>query len=449
MKHCLPRILAPLAAASLVACAHSAGPAASHHPGPGGPQAAAPTASASPAAAAAAEQEFANLLGQLRTDHRLDRQAAAVADLTLLAQRWPERLKSLPPEFVLQIVGDSNHLPHPANLALLRALYDAQWQLRWGIEPSSSWLRLTRLLLEQGALAEAIQVSLRITDTHDLIAMRADRRFDAVVAANPERFDIDAAATRQLRTLQAASEHAPQSLQLKSELIGALLQQQHYAAMLALSDAVLLEIESTNYPEKLYVDFNEQHGWFLNERAIALERFGRWDEAVAQLTAATAVKEQAQIAGQLINLGELYCALERPRDALSAIGKVPIATLSSYGLMEMESVRLDAASQLGDTKQAENALDYLRENRAHDPASYQYALVTMNRLDDAAQALIEWLRDADHRLTALASVQTYSDPPMTPRETLIFARERSLLSRPDVLAVIQEVGRVERYPVEE
>jgi tetratricopeptide (TPR) repeat protein len=440
MKPCLLRILAPLAAASLVACVHSAGPAA---------KAAAPAAPASTAAAADAQQEFENLLGQLRTDRRLDRQAAAVADLTLLAQRWPERLKSLAPEFVLQIVSDSNHLAHPANLALLRALYDAHWKLRWDIEPSSLWLRLTRLLLEQGALAEAIQVSLRITDTHDLIAMRADRRFDAVVAANPGRFDIGAAATRQLRTLQAASEQAPESLQLKSELIGALLQQQHYAAMLALSDSVLLDIESTNYPEKLYVDFNEQHGWFLNERAIALERFGRWDEAVAQLTAAAAVKEHAQIASHLINLGELYCALERPQEALSTIGKVPIATLSPYGLMELESVRLDAASQLGDTTQAENALDYLRENRAHDPASYQYGLVTLNRLDDAAQALIEWLRDTDHRLTALASVQTYIDPPMTPRETLILARERSLLSRPDVLAVIQEVGRVERYPVEE
>jgi beta-barrel assembly-enhancing protease len=436
MKVCLPRILAPLVAAGLVACAHGVRPPA-------------PPAIAPVSAARGEASEYDNRLAQLHTDARLGHRAEAVADMTLLAQRWPDRVRTMEPESVLWVVNESYHLPRGAALPLLQALYDAHWKLRYELEPSELWLRLTRLLLERGEVAEAIQVSLRITKTHDLIAMRSDRRFDAVVAANPGQFDIEAAATRELRTLQAASEKAPQSLGLKSDVLEALLQQQHYAAMLALSDDVLLDIRSTNFPEKLYSDFNEKKGSFLNQRAVALERFGRWDEAVEQLTAATVVKERGRNVDQLINLGELYCALERPRDALSAIAKVSIANLNSYGVMEMEAVRLDAALQLGDTKEAQSALEYLRDNRAEDPFAYQDALVTMDRLDDAAHFLIERLRDADQRLQALSDSQTYVDPPTPPRDALIRSRERALLARPDVQAEIHEVGRIERYPVEE
>src|SRR5277367_4930983 len=98
MKACLPRILAPLAAASLAACAHSMAPAAIHHPA----EAKAPAVA--PANAAQDQAELDSQLAQLRSDARLDRRAAAVVDLTVLVRRWPDQLRSLEPEFVLEIV---------------------------------------------------------------------------------------------------------------------------------------------------------------------------------------------------------------------------------------------------------------------------------------------------------------------------------------------------------
>jgi hypothetical protein len=70
--------------------------------------------------------------------------------------------------------------------------------------PSFAWQDLVLLLLEQNQLTEAIDVSTHVTDEYGVISMRADRRFDAVVAANPAHFDVDAAFRRNLEDSQSA-----------------------------------------------------------------------------------------------------------------------------------------------------------------------------------------------------------------------------------------------------
>jgi tetratricopeptide (TPR) repeat protein len=334
-------------------------------------------------------------------------------------------------------------------LPLLQALYDAHWKLKWNIEPSAAWRDLALLLLDKDRLSEANEVAAHVTDPYVLIAMRADRRFDSVVAGNPAQFDIERAAQREYHSLQAASDAAPQSLQLKSWVILSLLHQQHYEAALAAADSILSDIRSTNYPGKLFEDFDDERSWFLDLRSTALQRVGRWDESVAQLAAASLLLEKySGNISQLINLADLYCSLGRPHDALSAIASLTADT-SPFGAMQLENVRLNAASQLGDAKQVERSLKYLRVHRTDAPGAYEDALIILNQPDRAARELIAELGNPVERQDALLSVQHFAPTPSTSRDRDKDARRRSVIARSDVQAEISKVGRIDSYPLEE
>jgi hypothetical protein len=150
---------------------------------------------------------------------------------------------------------------------------------------------------------------------------------------------------------------------------------------------------------------------------------------------------------QLINLGVLYCELGRPHDALSVIGRL-LARTSPFGAMQLEEVRLDAAYQLGDSKQVERSLQYLRLHRRDAPSSYVDALITVNQLDRAAHELVAELRDTGERQEALPGIQAFAPTPGTPRDVDFDAERQAVIARPDVQAAIRKVGRVESYPLE-
>ena len=394
------------------------------------------------------QAQYDDWLERLREADKANNSADSVGTLTVMMQRWPDRAGKLDEEYILKVARQANQLPAAVALPLLHALYDAHWKRKWDIEASTVWRDLALLLLEKGRIPEAIDVSTHVTDVYVLIAMRADRRFDAVVAGSPEQFDIDAAADREFHIFQGAAEKSPQALELRSWVVNLLLRQQHYEAALAASDSVLSDIRSTNYPDKLYEDYDEQRSLFLDIRSTVLERVGRWDEAVAQLKAASLLNQKySGNVDQLINLGDLYCELERPRDALAAIGTMVAAT-SPFGAMELESVRLEAAEQLRDTQQVRLSLEYLRAHRADAPSTYRDSLMVVNQLDQAAHVLIAQLLNKNLRQDALLSVQGFAPIPGTPRDMELEARRRTVIARPDVQAAIQKVGRVESYRLE-
>jgi hypothetical protein len=120
-------------------------------------------------------------------------------------------------------------MPNGAALALLQALYGAHWKLKWEIEPSTAWRDLTLLLLGKARLAEAHEVASHVTDVYVLIAMRADRRFDAVIAANQPQFDIEAASEREFHALQAAADSCTKTT-MKRDLGSWISEQRHWNA---------------------------------------------------------------------------------------------------------------------------------------------------------------------------------------------------------------------------
>jgi hypothetical protein len=394
------------------------------------------------------QSNYDDWLQRLRAADKLDNRADTVGTLTVMMQRWPDRTGQLNPAYIVRVINEARGLPDDKASSLLQALFAAHWKLKWGIEASAAWRDLTLLLLEKGRLPEALNVSAHVTDVYVLVAMRADRRFDAVVAASPAQFDIEAAAEREFQAFQEAADKSPQSLELKSWVINSLLRQQHYEAALAAADSVLSDIRSTIYPEKLFEDYADRVPWFLNLRSIALQRVGRWDEALTQLAAASLLSEPGGgNVDELINLGILDCALGRPRDALAAIGRVGERT-SPYGAMQKEAVTLDAAVQLADEKPIERSLQYLHMHRADAPNTYEEALVIANQLHRAARVLVAQLLDTSERQDALLGVQAFAPTPGTPRDMEIDARHRAVMLRPEVQAAIQKVGRVDSYRLE-
>jgi tetratricopeptide (TPR) repeat protein len=220
-----------------------------------------------------------------------------------------------------------------------------------------------------------------------------------------------------------------------------------YEAALAASDSILSDIKSTNYPERLYSDLSETAPWFLHTRAMALERLGRWDEAIHQLTAASLMTGKYGNVDQLLALASDYCGLERPNDALAAINRIS-AKNSAAEQMLLELAQLDAALQLGDSKRASRSLEYLKLHRTDRPPMYLMALIEMNQLDGAAQELIRQLRDESERREALLGAQNFPPNPVAARDMRLETERRALISRPDVRKAIDKVGRVESYPFE-
>lgn len=383
-----------------------------------------------------------DVLSQIQVAFELQDPAGECAALTALATRWPEQLGKQPDELGLRILHDAQALPRARFVSLLEALYAAHWKLRWGVEPSWPWLRLTLALIESGALARASEVASHVTAPAALIAMRADRRFDAIVAAHPDWFDVDAAASREIERL--AAQDNLKSLGLEVRLIHALILVQHYGAALAVADSAVGEIRSTNFPEKLYVDYHERYRALLHVRAWVLDLLGRWDEAVDQMSAASRMYENGALnVSDVIDLASLYCSRGQPSAAIAALERAGSA--SRYGSMQEASIRVDAFAQLNDAGEVDRSLSYLRAHQAEAPGTYVRSLVAANRLDRAASALLGHLRSKHSRLGALVSVQSYALPPLTPRDAELQRRWESIVARSAVQAEIARVGRVQRY----
>jgi hypothetical protein len=394
------------------------------------------------------QAEYGDWLGRLRAADELGKEDDSVAALTALMQRWPDHIGEFNPDYILKVINDARKLRSGARLSLLQALHDAHWKLKWDVEPSTVWRDLALLLIDKNRITDALEVAGHVTDVYVLISMHADRRFDTMVAENPELFDVAAAAEREFHKFQALAEKTPQSLELRSRVIELLIRQQHYEGALAASDSILLDIRSTNFPGKLFQDFDEKNAAFLSLRALALQRVGRWDEAAAQLSEASVVlrKDNSEV-DQLIDLGDLYCSLGRPNEALSTINKVGART-SPYGAMQLEAVRADAAYQLSDLKQVERSLQFLRVHRADAPGAFVNALISVNRLDGATRELVFELMDSERRQEALLNVQTFAAAPGTPRDLNWDSRRREVITKSAVQEAIRKVGRVESYTME-
>jgi hypothetical protein len=138
----------------------------------------------------------------------------------------------------------------------------------------------------------------------------------------------------------------------------------------------------------------------------------------------------------------------RPADALRILEGVDWAkSLTSFGRMQLQQARLRALLQLDKRSEAERVYAYLREHRADAPDAWLDTLLDWGETDEAAAQYIERLQDPLHRSQALYQAQTFRYPRQLPAAAAERARWQALLARPDVTAVINEVGRRQKQPI--
>lgn len=400
-------------------------------------------------AAAMPQARFWDYAEWLRASALLDRKADSVRIFSAIVRHWPDRWRDLyhgeGDEQVDELLEAARTMGPDASLALLEALYAAHWTLQaTALEPSAPWRDLALLLLERGARDKAAEVATHIHNVYVLISMQVDRRFDPLTRDRP--FDAATAAARQFADIESRSEADPTVLELNIDLMGALNMLGHFGAMLAVADSVLTEIKSTNFPEHLYRDYGEHYSSFLDWRAFALSRLGRWDEAVEQMRAASLEREAgATNVSQVIDLASMLCDLGRAREALAALDDVGRA--SARGAMIVEEIRVAAAQQLGDTATLTRSLRFLAAHRRDALDVYQEALIEAGQLDRAARVLIERLGSSLERAQALLEIQTFIEVPQPPHAREVQDRRHQLIARRDVQAAARRVGRIEAFPV--
>ncbi|MEO8748725.1 MAG: hypothetical protein ABI379_13900 [Rhodanobacter sp.] len=363
--------------------------------------------------------------------------------LTILAQRWPERLSGLNAGAIMQLhyqLGLARD--HGADRAMLDALFDARWQAK-GVEPSALWRALALLHIQSHEVARASTVALRITSGRVALSMLVDKRFDTITRGHPGAFDVDRLVATEIKSALAHAKAHPDQLAPITDLQDLFLATGEYPRVLSVSDAAVAEVERRN-GAKTYTDFDDRYNWVLDNRARALQREGRWDDAVrVRVRAARRPENGGMNVSQLINLGELYADLDQIDKAADAI--IELGELSPVGRMQLEGVKLRIALARKDNAAIDAAMAYLRKHRADDLAAWEDALLLRGDLDGAAALLIERLGNLDWRNDALVDMQHYIRVARTPAQTVIQDRWSALTARPDVQAAMLKVGRVEQF----
>ncbi|HET6554601.1 MAG TPA: hypothetical protein VFG49_13825 [Dyella sp.] len=363
-----------------------------------------------------------------------------------IARRWPDKLDTFH-ERAFIIVG--RELDASADQELqrdyLQALFDAGWKTSEG-EPSEFWRRLASLWLRAGNTQKAVAAAARIQSARVVLAMRVDKQFDVLTRSNPGSYDVDRAVAREIEDAREQIKASPDRLAPVVRLQGLLLSVQHYDEVIALADDVQAKTRDGQGPS-LYKDFDEKYIWLLDERSRALARLGRWDEAVRQWEVAARRPEQGGMnVSQIINLGQLYADLRRPREALDTVQE--LGNVSDYGRMQLEIVRLQAAIVQQDQVAIATHMDYMREHRNDAIATWQAALLQTGDMDGAATLLIERLGSEAWRSDALSEMQQYAPIQTTPMDAERMKRWRAVIARPDVQKALAKVGRVETFKLD-
>jgi hypothetical protein len=382
----------------------------------------------------------------------LDDHADSLSSLATLAQRWPQSLTGYPDQPILRVALRKPESDDERRLRfdLLSALYSDSWKMDLGVEAGMLWGELMRELARRGDLTRALEVSAHVNSPRELLSTRIDKRFDALVRMDPARFDVGAAAKRQIAEFQAAVARAPRKLDAIVQLTYAYLDAGRYDEVYRTTSEVLAKVSAAKAPGDLYDDAETALNWIFDNHARALAAMNRWDETEQEYRRASERLEHGhENVSNVINLALFYAEMNRGDEAMKTLSLLQSreATLSAYGRMQEKAALHAAALARHDSVTAREALGYLREHQSDSIGTLQFELIRADRLDEAAQLLIQRLQDPLLRHDALMEAQLYSDPPAPPQLQQARARWRWLLSRRDVRAAVARVGRIERLPL--
>ncbi len=379
----------------------------------------------------------------------------SVASLTTIAERWPAAMTKFYDQTVYFAVNKAKKLPAGTErkAKLLQVLFAAKWKPTQDAPDSADylWVDLVRIYLDRRDTVQASAVAAVIVRPEELAAMRIEKTFDVITAADPDHYDLDKAMNASLARAQARMAAHPELLDAVDENARDLLRMDRPADALAVLDAALLRISSGDNGKTPFIDKSDRLNWVYNTRADVLIRLNRRDDALKQYLQAAHLSENGLVnVSQTINLAQLYYEAGRPQDALTMLAGLRPENASEYGWMAAEFVRACAYTELNDTASLAKSMAYIDEHAADAPGLRLEALLCAGDMERAASVVIAQLADQDTMPATLLRLQHHRQSKIvtdeTPFETALSSRWGVLRNRTDVLAAVAKVGRIERLP---
>lgn len=387
---------------------------------------------------------------RLQAGFRLSDYADATISATRLAQHWPDKLSGYRDGAIFLLGRESQKIAGFGDSAreFLEALHAIKWKPIDGFGHADGlWLALMRIRLERGDVDGAKALAADLHDPVTFLEMRADRRFDAIVQADPARYDVMKGFEAELAERRTEAAAAPDKLEGINAVANLLRRLGRAGEALDAIDAALKRAETRPQP---FADHDDQINWTQDQRSQLLFLLGRDDEAVAALAKGAALKEDGNAVNvsQAINLADVYDSHDRPKDALAAVATLDFSNASNYGRMALEDARACAYFELGDAKNLAEVLQYMKAHAGDGSQPYLNTMLCTGDLDGAAAEVLAELGDPVRRLDALYFLQDYlPQSHATKREEAIHAAWIAMRSRPDVAAAIDKVGRINSYAI--
>jgi len=383
----------------------------------------------------------------------IDNWSDAALALIAVARKWPKTLAQGDHQVPL-VMGAVRELGKAAGsrtqrLELLNALFDSGYTMEYDNEPSYLWLDLAADALDRKDIKRARTIARRISSSSVLVAMRIDKRFDALAAENPKLFDVRAAAERDAKHMRKVMGDNPKALDAVVGYGYALYTLGRFDELLALADGVIAKVEKASADSPPYEDLDDQLNWIYNHRASALRAQNKLEEAAAVLASwERSEHNRDDKVSQAINLGFFYNEMGKPEAALKAVDGLDWTRgMSAYGRTQFQFVRFQAYRQLGRTNEMQDVVTWMREHQDDAKETAQSTLLESGDVEGAAALLISRLRDADERAAALAEIQIYEQTFRTERQNELDALQEKLLARADVVTAVAQYGRREKFPI--
>lgn len=361
--------------------------------------------------------------------------------LVRVAREWPGNVNRRHLEMVSLLHYELRDSPD-AQRAQLQRLFDA------GFDPvdgraSGLWLELVRLHLDAGDIPRARAASSRVDGVASAVAMRIDRRFDPLTAADPSLADIRVQGQRALAAVRAKAEKRPNDIALQYEMVDAHLMLGEHAEVDALVTAMTDMIGKPG--ERDLVGFNQRSEMLL-ARATMHRRNGNIQGVLEDAEMASLLTDAEYYDMGKVRLAGTLCYLRRTKEAAAAIDHEPDA---SDWLQQVQRLqRVCIAVNEGDITTAKAHLAQLREEA--DISTISLLLggqLFIEDVEGAAATYIAMLTNPATRIEALEYAQRDRNPPLLPGEEAHERAFQKMRDRDDVKAAIEKVGRVETWDI--
>jgi tetratricopeptide (TPR) repeat protein len=379
---------------------------------------------------------------------RLQNLPQAAAGMTALARNWPDQM-DFNDHAIFQVTRELRAKPDMKAQAeaLENALFDMQWKPSDEFSDADAiWLSLLTARVEHGDVEGAKRVAALLEDPTSAIALNADKRFDAIVAADPDRFDVMKQFDLTLARERARAAAAPDKLEGINTVAGLLTRLGRPQEALALiEDALARDAKDP----KTFRDRDDQINWAQDQLSSIMLALGRSDEAIAALEKGAALKEHGAInVSQAINLGGVYYAHGRPADTLKAVAALSFSDVSGYGRMALQEVRACAYELLGDRKGLAEPLAYVKAHVRDGSGPFIRTMLCVGDEDALAAEVIAQLADPERRASMLSLLQDYPpDPQASETDRKLHEAWLAMRRRGDVIAAVAKAGRIASYPI--